>query len=138
MSLVSARVPKKKNDFKSDHEDLHFCRVPAGYFFEAAEISKDDSLCLSADNKNKINVGTLAVSRDHQISKFFLLKDFPNYPDRDFPIPGNETTPSGYLFLQTEKKEYKEMWKDYSIKKLSQKQQSRETNQINITTSYTT
>ena len=60
-SLVSARVPKKKNDLKSGHQDLHFCRTQADYVFEAAEMFKDDTLCLLADDKNKINVGTLAV-----------------------------------------------------------------------------
>ena len=51
-SLVSARVPKEQNDLKSDHQDLRFCRAQAGYFFEAAEMFKDNTLCLSADNKN--------------------------------------------------------------------------------------
>ena len=35
-SLASVRAPMKKNDLKSDHQDLHFCREQAGYFFEAA------------------------------------------------------------------------------------------------------
>ena len=26
---------------KSDHQDLHFCKVQAGYFFEAAELFKE-------------------------------------------------------------------------------------------------
>ena len=70
--LTKARIPKKKNCMKSDHKDLHFCRAKAGYF-EAAELFKEDVIQLSADDKNKINVGTLAVSRYHWISKFFLV-----------------------------------------------------------------
>ena len=93
-SLVSARVPKKQNDLKSDHKDLHFCRAQAAYFFEAAGMFNDDTLHLSANDKNKVNIGTLPVSRYHQISKFFLLKDSPNYPDCDFPIPGYIITPN--------------------------------------------
>ena len=44
----------------------------------------------------------LAVLRYHQISKFFLVDNSPNYPDHDFPIPGDKITPCEYLFLETE------------------------------------
>ena len=44
----------------------------------------------------------LAVSRYHQISKFFLVDGSPNYPDHGFPIRGYKITPSGYLFFETE------------------------------------
>ena len=44
----------------------------------------------------------VAGSRYHQISKFFLIDDSPNYPDHDFPIPSYKITPGGYLFLETE------------------------------------
>ena len=118
-SLVSARAPKKQNDLKSDHQDLHFCRAQAGYFFEAAEMFKDDTLCLAADDKTKINVGTLAVSRYHQISKFLQLKDFLNNPDHDFLIPGYKITPSGYHFLQTEKRSTKKCGKTIQSRSLT-------------------
>ena len=35
---------KARNDIKSDHKDIHFCRVQAGYFFEAAELFKEDAI----------------------------------------------------------------------------------------------
>ena len=44
----------------------------------------------------------LTVSRYHQISKFFLVNDSPNYLVHDCPICGYKITPSGYLFLETE------------------------------------
>ena len=48
---------------------------------------------------NKINVGTLAVSRYHQIRRLFLVDDSPNYDDHDFPTPGYKIETSGYLRL---------------------------------------
>ena len=42
--LIKARIPKKKNHMKSDHQDLHFCRFQAGYFFDAAELFKEDAI----------------------------------------------------------------------------------------------
>ena len=37
---------------------------------------------------NKLKVGPLAVSRYHQISRFFPTEDTPNVPDHEFPNPG--------------------------------------------------
>ena len=42
--LIKARIPKKKNGMKSDHQDLHLYRSQAGYFFEAAELFKEDAI----------------------------------------------------------------------------------------------
>ena len=39
---------------------------------EAGEYFHDEVIRISADDKNKVNVGTLAVSRYHQISHFFM------------------------------------------------------------------
>ena len=44
-------------------------------------------------------LGTLAVSRYHQIRKIFLQSDRPNYPDHDFPLP-YKLVPDGILILQ--------------------------------------
>ena len=54
---------------------------------------------LSADDMNKIKVGALAVSRYHQIQRFFLTDEFSNVPDHDFPVPGYLKIPSGYMRL---------------------------------------
>ena len=100
--IINARIPKKSNNrFSSDHKDLHFCRSQASMFCEAAEFYSDEVIRISADDKNKVNVGTLAVSRYHQLSRFFMENDSPNYLDHDFPIPGYKITPSGYLILNT-------------------------------------
>ena len=41
----------------------------------------------------------MAVSRCHQIRRFFVAGDEPNYPDNDFPLKNNKIIPSGYLCL---------------------------------------
>lgn len=51
------------------------------------------------DNKNKVNVGTLATSRYTKINKFFTTDDQPNYMDHDFPL-GYKITPMGYIILE--------------------------------------
>ena len=48
---------------------------------------------------NKVKVGALAVSRYHQIERFFPVDDSPNVPDHDFPVPGYLLIPSGYMRL---------------------------------------
>jgi len=60
---------------------------------------KDECLILSCDDMNKLKVSTLAVSRYHQVTKFFPNDDQPNYPDHDFPIPGYKLITSGYMIL---------------------------------------
>ncbi len=100
--LIQARIPKKSNNqTASEHKDLHFCRSQAAMFIEAGEYFHDEVIRISADDKNKVNVGTLAVSRYHQISCFFVTNDNPEYLDHDFPIPGYKITPYGYLVLRS-------------------------------------
>ena len=41
----------------------------------------DETIAISADDKNKVNVGTLAVSRHFSINNIFATDDQPNYPD---------------------------------------------------------
>lgn len=61
----------------------------------------NETVALSADDKNKLNVGTLAVSRYFNIGKFFMTNDQPNYPDHDFPYSGAKLVPAGYLLLRS-------------------------------------
>ncbi|MEM7391044.1 MAG: glutamine synthetase III, partial [Verrucomicrobiota bacterium] len=42
--------------------------------------------------------GAMAVSRFHQIRRFFASGDEPNYPDHDFPLKNNKLIPSGAEF----------------------------------------
>ena len=54
----------------------------------------------SLDNKAKVKVGVLAVSRYCQIRRFFRQGEEPIYRDHDFPVPGYLLSPSGILALQ--------------------------------------
>ncbi|XP_070176491.1 uncharacterized protein [Littorina saxatilis] len=55
------------------------------------------------DDKSKIGVGRPAVSRYHQLRKFFVAGDDPNYNDHDFPTPGYLICPSGYMVISQPK-----------------------------------
>ena len=98
-SLVKARVPAKRNDFREHHVDSHYLFARAAYRREFAMHFKDECMILSCDDMNKLKVGTLAVSRYHQVTKFFPTDDQPNYADHDFPIPGYKLITSGYMIL---------------------------------------
>ena len=53
---------------------------------------------------NKVHVGTLAVSRYHQLQHFFPVDDKPQYQDHDFPFADSKIIPSGYMVLQHHKR----------------------------------
>ena len=56
---------------------------------------------VSADDMNKVNIGVPAVSRYHQLRRFFAVADGPNMPDHDFPVTKrNKLIPSGYMLLE--------------------------------------
>ena len=100
--LVAAKIPPKKNDLMlSEHKDFHFTCAQVNYVSELSEMLVDETVALSADNKNKLNVGTLALSRYFNIGKFFMTDDQPNYPDHDFPYNGAKLIPAGNLLLKS-------------------------------------
>ena len=101
-SLVNIRIPPKQNTMaKAEHKDLHFTMAQVGYVNELFELFHEETARISVDDKNKVNVGTLAVSRFFHISKFFPINDAPNYGDHDFPYPDSKIVPSGYLVMET-------------------------------------
>ena len=59
----------------------------------------DECVSVSCDTMNKIKVGTLAVSRYHQIKKIFMKDDNPRTPDHDFPLK-YKLIPNGIMVLQ--------------------------------------
>lgn len=98
--LLAAKVPSKCNNaVKNVHKDLHFIRAQVAFVREIAESYPSECISFSCDDKNKVNVDTLAVSRYHQISHFFPPDDAPNYFDHDFPYANSKIIPSGYLHL---------------------------------------
>ena len=96
--LVNARVPAKKNDATTNvHQDLRYSQCQVTYVNEL--FPQFHQLRLSCDDKNKVNVGTPAVSRYHQIATFFLRGSEPNFFDHDFPYANSKIIPSGYLIM---------------------------------------
>ena len=99
-SIVQARVPGKRNEEAShEHQHVHHCAAQVNLCMEFAAEHYDEIMSFSCDDMNKINIGAMAVSRYHQIRRFFVAGDEPNYPDHDFPLKNNKIIPSGYLCL---------------------------------------
>ena len=93
-------MPDKDNSNHGQHADSQFCHTQVAYMREFAEQFADEVAVMSCDNKNKINIGTLAVSRYHQIRRIFSLSDKPQYADHDFPFAKAKIVPSGYMLLE--------------------------------------
>ena len=99
---MNPRIPRKENTASTtEHVDLHFTIAQVNYANELFELFPDECVQISVDDKNKINVGTLAVSRFFQINRFFPANDRPNYHDHDFPYANSKIVPSGYLVMKT-------------------------------------
>ena len=60
-----------------------------------------------------------AVSRYHQIFRFFMSDDAPNLADHDFPNPGYLLVPSGYMAMssKTSVEEMDAEYVDYELKR---------------------
>ena len=97
--FISARVPGKKNCYREPNIDQHYLFARVAYRRELASMFLEECAVFSCDNMNKIKVGSLAVSRYHQIERLYDTSDVPNYPNHDFPVPGYHLIPAGYMRL---------------------------------------
>ena len=59
-----------------------------------------NTLALSVDNKNKVEVGIPATNRRSKIRTFYMIKESPNYNDHDFPHSNAKLVPAGYQILR--------------------------------------
>ena len=100
-ALIAARVPGKRNQYREDHQDQHYLFTQVAYRREFSAMFSEECAIFSADDMNKIKVGALEVSRYHQIQRYFPTEDAPNVLDHDFPIPGYQIIPSGYMRLMS-------------------------------------
>lgn len=97
---VNARVPPKSNcKTTKEHKDFRYTCVQVNLVNEFAACYSEEVLALSCDDKNKINIGTPAVSRYCKYQSFFDTQNLPDLPDHDFPLRNSKLTPSGYLVL---------------------------------------
>ncbi|CAF0984399.1 unnamed protein product [Didymodactylos carnosus] len=99
-NLINAKIPSKRNDMSCRiSDDSHFGSSQVKYGYELASLYPREIISLSCDNKCKIPIDSLAVSRYHQIRRFFPNDHQPNYPDHDFK-EGPYITPCNYLELR--------------------------------------
>ena len=101
--VVNARVPKKSNSRRGGKKGNinHLCMALMAYMLENGVDMQDCIDVWSVDDKAKLKVssGCPCVSRYHQIRRFFMADDAPNFHDHDFPTQGYLLCPSGYKEL---------------------------------------
>ena len=98
--LISARVPPKRNTKeKITHTDFHYTCCQVNLINEMAFMCEKNTLALSVDNKNKVEVGIPATSRCSKIRTFYMIEESPNYNDHDFPHSNAKLVPAGYQIL---------------------------------------
>ena len=104
--VVNARVPKKSNSRRNSKKGNknHLCMSVMAYMLENGVDMQGCVDVWSVDDKAKLKVSSdcPCVSRYHQIRRFFLVGDAPEYKDHDFPTPGYHLCPSGYKELVQE------------------------------------
>ena len=100
--LIDARVPGKQNQYREESLNQHFLFARVAYREEFTSMFCKEAQFYSCDDMNKLRMGpATAVSRCHQIYRFFMSNDAPNVGDHDFPNPGYLLVPSGYMSLSS-------------------------------------
>ena len=97
--IIDGKVAFKDDSLMKQHVNGHYLLSRIKLRKEMFSHLDKEVTAVSCDMMNKLKVGTLAVSRYHQIRKIFLQSDRPNYPDHDFPLP-YKLVPDGILILQ--------------------------------------
>ena len=98
-ALVDARARTKQNSYREYHPDAHYLFSQNKIGRELGTLFSDNVTTISVDDMAKIKVGAPAVSRYHQIKRFFAEGDSPNFDDHDFPVPGYLLSVAGLMFL---------------------------------------
>ncbi len=78
-----------------------FMLFQVGMANEVFQMAEEECIRISADDKHKVPVGTLAVSRYFSIRRFFPVDDSPNFYDHDWVSKNSKVVPSGYLVMRT-------------------------------------
>jgi len=99
--IVNARVPPKRNTKeKHNHPDFHYTCSQVNLVNQMAHLCEQNTLMMSVDNKNKVEVGIPATSRRTNIRTFHMVDQAPIYNDHDFPNPNAKLVPAGYQILR--------------------------------------
>ena len=81
--VINARRATRSNNFRPVSEGTHFGRAEQNLITEF--IQSFSQLNVSGDDMNIIQVGRPAVSRYHQINKFYPEGEGPSFAVHDFP-----------------------------------------------------
>ena len=96
-SFVHARIPAKMNSgMRKTHQDFHYTQSQVSLVNQLAQLCVEDTVGLSVDNKNKVEVGNVAVSRRCRVRKYCMKGDGANHNDHDFPHKNCKLVPAGY------------------------------------------
>ena len=100
-SLVDAKRPPKRNDLISKtHPDFHYTAAQVNFVWELVEMFSNGTIAVSADEKNKVNVGTLDVSTHLSINNIFATDDWQPTV-HNFPYANRKLVPPRYLLLKS-------------------------------------
>ena len=97
--LIDVRVGTKNNSYREHHIDAHYLFARNKMRRELGTLFSDSINTISVDDMAKLKVGAPAVSRYHQVKRYFVEGDSPNLPDHDFPVPGYLLNVSGHMKL---------------------------------------
>jgi len=94
---------QEKNSYREGSANQHFLFSRVAYREEFVSKFKDKCTFFSCDDMNKIKMGPApAVSRYHQMQRFFMTEDQPNLGNHDFPNSGYLIVCSGYHCISCE------------------------------------
>ena len=86
---IDARVPGKRNQYRKENVNQLFFFARVKYCEEFVANFNKETTFYNCDDMNKLHMGqATAVSRYHQIFRFFVNNDTPNVGEHDFPNPG--------------------------------------------------
>ena len=103
--LIDARIPRKKTITEKKNTNKYFLFTRVAYREEFALQFKKKCCFYSCDDMNKIQMGpSTAVSRYHQVLRFFMENNSPDLNDHNFPNSGYLIVCSGYQQLQVKEK----------------------------------
>lgn len=68
---------------------------------------------MSCDEKSMIIVGRPAVSLYHQLKKYYVAGDDPDYSNHAFPTLGYQICPSGYMIVNIHREASRKIHRDH-------------------------
>jgi hypothetical protein len=79
--VIPARIGRKRNDIRKKNNDAHYTMAQVKLIREFGSLFAEEVLTTSMDTMNTIHMGCTAVSRYHQLHKYFLEDDMPDFND---------------------------------------------------------